>query len=87
MSDIITEEQRAEALENVAKFRALSSDFLDAAERIIKDGTANNNEQLFTACANSAAISVSLGVISRALWKLEDEAFRQMSVSWKESKS
>lgn len=64
---ILTEEQRAKALEAIALVRELSSQFLDQAEQIIKDGTTNSTELFNTATLGarvSSAVVVTLNTLS-----------------------
>ncbi len=73
---LLTDQQRAEALEAIALFRAISGEFTERAEEIIADGTQDSTE-LFNVAMAGAHISTAHLKICRALWAMEEAVFEQ----------
>lgn len=71
---ILTEEQRQDALQAIALVRELSSGFLDQAEQIITEGTADSAE-LFNTAMLGARVSSAVVVTLKTLWVMEEAVF------------
>lgn len=74
-SPILTDQQRAEALQAIALVRELSPDFLGKAEQIIANGTMDFTALFNTAIAG-AQVDTAMTRVLRALWVMEDAVFQ-----------
>lgn len=75
---ILTDPQRAAALQAIAMVRELSSGFLDKAEQIIQGGAADSAE-LFNTAMLGARVDTAMIVALKTLWIMEDAVFKQRS--------
>lgn len=75
-SGVISDSQRAAALEAIALFRALSPQFLENAEKVLTDGNAPPAE-VFNATVQGSRTSTALHIVLKALWVLEEASHNQ----------
>lgn len=78
-SPILTDSQRADALQAIALIRELSPGFLDQTEKIITGGA--NSAELFNAACTGSRVDSALTRVLKVLWAMEDAVFEQRSAA------